>query len=251
MKWIIFMLILFIIIKYNMVIRKLKHHDFKPDIIISPCGFYGLYNLGICHYIKNHFHVKGKKIAGLSSGSFNAFFLCLNKKKSTCMIEELFRLNNIHKKKNIRKYAEDILKTLEINFTIHDINQENLYIGLSHINNLVFHHDFKNIQQLIQCCMGSSFIPGITHKDLIYFYEKKYTLDGALWYRQYKKYIDTEKTLIISPKIFGRYKGNKLIYDSIFRKNLNLYSLYLNGYHDARKNHDYFKKYLKEKKKRV
>jgi hypothetical protein len=241
------MIITLFLLKYNTVKNRLKNHDFKSDIIISPCGFYGLYNLGICHYLKNNFKIKDKKIAGISSGSFNAIFLCLNKKKSTIMIKELFRLNNIHKKKNIRKYAEDVLKSIENNFILDDIYQKNLYIGLSHINNLVFYHDFKNIRQLLQCCMGSSFIPGITHKDLIYFYEKKYTLDGAFWYRHYKKHIDNEKTLVISPRTFGRYKGVKLAYDSFFRKNLNLYNLYLNGYHDARKNHDYFKKYLEEK----
>jgi hypothetical protein len=243
---IIFFILLLLITKCRVVIKKMKNHPFKSDIIVSPCGFYGLYNLGICNYIKNHFILKGKRITGLSSGSFNAVFLCLKKKKSqNIMLKELFRLN--HNKKNIMKYATDILSRMRANFKIEDVRCEDLYIGLSHTNDLVFHHNFNNMDQLLHCCMGSSFIPGITHKNLIYFYENRYTLDGAVWYRYYKKYIDTDKTLIISPKLFNRYNSPRLMYDSLFRKNLNLYQLYLNGYHDAKKNHNYFKRYLKEK----
>jgi hypothetical protein len=234
-----------IAVKYLIVVRKMKNHDFKPDIIISPCGFYGLYNLGICHYIKNNFDIKDKKIAGLSSGSFNAIFLCLGKKSSNKMLLELFRLNNLYSN-NIKKYAENVLDTMNQKFTIDDIKNKHLYIGLSHPNDLVFYHDFNNMNQLMQCCMGSSFIPGITYRNLIHFYNNKYALDGAVWYKHYKKYIDTDKTLVISPKIFKRYGHKNLIYDSIFRKNFQLYQMYLYGYNDARKNHDYFKNYLNE-----
>lgn len=236
-----------IAIKYKIVSRKMKNHMFKPDIIIAPCGLYGLYNLGICHYIKNHFVLKNKKIAGISSGSFNAIFLCLNKNASKIMLKELFRLNNLFDK-NIKSYAKNVLISMNKNFKIDDIKKDReLHIGLSHPNDLVFYHDFKSMEQLMHCCMGSSFIPGLTHKSLIYFYEHRYTLDGAVWYKHYKKYINKEKTLVISPKIFNRYGHQNIIYDSFFKKDFQLYQMYINGYHDAKKNHNYFKQYLIEK----
>jgi hypothetical protein len=234
-----------IMMNYMIVARKMKHHDFKPDIIVSPCGLYGIYNMGICHYIRNHFHTEDKKIAGLSSGSFNAIFLCLDKKPANRMLKETFKLNNKYNN-NIKKYAENIIVSMNKYFTIDDIKNKNLYIGLSHPNDLVFYHDFTTMDQLMKCCIGSSFIPGITYRNLIHFYNNKYAVDGAIWYRHYKKYIDTDKTLIISPKLFNRYGYKNLIYDSLFKKNFNLYQLYLNGYHDARKNHKYFTRFLRE-----
>lgn len=248
MKWrtLIIIIIMLILLKYKMVATKMKHHNFKPDIIISPCGFYGIYNLGICHYIKNNFNIKNKNIAGLSSGSFNSIFMCLNKKSSNKMLLELFRINNLYSK-NIMKYTKHLLDSMKDNIRIDDIKNKNLYIGLSHPNDLIFYTNFNSIEQLLQCCMGSSFIPGITNKKLIYFYKGRYTMDGAFWYKYYKKHIDNEKTLIISPKIFNRYCRRNVLFDSLFNKKLNLYQLYLNGYRDAQKNHNYFKRFLKEK----
>ena len=134
------------------------------------------------------------------------------------------------------------------NFTLNDIKKDReLYIGLSHPNDLVFYHNFKTINQLTNCCMGSSFIPGLTHKSLIYFYEHHYTVDGGLWYKHYRKHINTDEILVISPKLFNRYCGQNVIYNCLFRKDFQLYQMYLNGYYDARKNHNYFKKYLVEK----
>ncbi len=234
-----------IAIKYIIVARKMKHHDFKPDIIVAPCGLYGLYNMGICHYIRNHFDIKDKKIAGLSSGSFNAIFLCLDNKSARRMLKETFRLNNKYSN-NIKKYAESIIVSMNSHFKVDDIKNKNLYVGMSHPNDLVFYHDFKTMEQLMKCCMGSSFIPGITYSNLIHFYNNRYSLDGAVWYVHYKKYIDTDKTLIISPRLFKRYGRKNIIYESVFKKNFNLYQMYLSGYHDARKNHSYFTRFLEE-----
>ena len=239
-----------IALKYIIVARKMKNHNFKPDIIISPCGLYGLYNMGICHYVRNHFHINDKKIAGLSSGSFNSIFLCLDKKSATRMLKETFKLNNKHSN-NIKRYAENIIISMNKNFSIDDIKNKNLYIGMSHSDDLVFYHNFKTMEQLMKCCIGSSFVPGVTYRNLIHFYNDRYALDGALWYRHYKKYIDTDKTLVISPKLFNRYRNGNIIYESLLRKNFNLYQMYLNGYHDARKNHKYFTRFLTERSARI
>jgi hypothetical protein len=249
MKWLrlVAFTTVLVLFKYVSVARKMKNHDFRSDIIISPCGLYGLYNLGICHYIKNHFVLKNKKIAGVSSGSFNAIFLCLNKKSSDVMLTELFRLNNLYCR-DIKGYAKNVLISMNNHFTIDDLKKDrDLYIGLAHTNDLRFYHNFDTMEKLMKCCMGSSFIPKITHKNLMYFYENRYTVDGAVWYKYFKKYIDTDKTLVISPKMFNRYGHRNIIYDSLFKKDFQLYQLYLNGYHDARKNHNYLCKYLDEK----
>ena len=243
MKWLtlIIVILLLIMIKYQTIATKMKHHEFKPDILVTPCGFYGIYNLGICHYIKNHFDLTDKKIAGLSSGSFNAFFLCLKEKKQERkLLKIVFRINNTYSK-NVLQYSNQLMNKMNTEFKINELNTEKLYIGLSHPNDLTFYNNFTEIYQLASCCMGSSFIPGITNKKIMYFYKNRYTLDGGIWYNHYKKHIDENKTLIISPKMFGRFNVNIVI--SIF-KNFQLYQLYIIGYQDAKKNHDYFNKYF-------
>ena len=46
--------------------------------------------------------------------------------------------------------------------------------------------------------------------------------------------------------MFKRYKKTSVSnLNMLVTQNLNLYQMYLNGYNDARNNHDYFLKYLK------
>jgi hypothetical protein len=237
---IIFIIIIFIFLHYKKISKKMKYHNFKADIIINPCGFYGLYTLGICHYIKEHFILNNKKIAGVSSGGLNAFYLCLKKKESRKILKNLLSIPY----QNIIDYGEILFNHMEeINFK--KLNVKNLYIGLSHIRNLVFYSNFKNIQDVIKCCLGSCFVPKLTNRKMIYTYNKSFTVDGGLWYNKYKNYINKEETLVISTSMFQRYNLNPL-QSILYNKNIDTKKLYLQGYSDAKKNHDYFKKYLQE-----
>ena len=156
-------------------------------------------------------------------------------------------MNHVYNK-GIIKYTQSLINVINEKYTIDQIKTDDLYIGVSHPNELAFYHDFKNITHLLDCCMGSSFIPGITHNKLLYFYNQRYTVDGGLWFKHYKKYIDFDKTLVISPRMFNRYNRTSIIVDGLFNKKLSLYQLYINGYNDARKNHKYLSRFLKERK---
>lgn len=74
------------------------------------------------------------------------------------------------------------------------------------------------------------------------FYKSKLTLDGGVFYRDVKK--KEMETLFIDPVMFGRYKPSRLA--GLVTPTISMYQMYLNGYHDARKNHSYFERYFQD-----
>jgi hypothetical protein len=87
-------------------------------------------------------------------------------------------------------------------------------------------------------------VPFITYKDLFYFYKNKLSFDGGLLKRFYLNHIDTEKTLIIKYNMFNRFNWYPL--KSFFKPKYSFYELYIVGYNDAIKNHDYLEKYFRD-----
>jgi len=162
-------------------------------------------------------------------------------------------MNNIIKKsfKQDNKKVSDLLThiqniTKEHKIEDFDCNLTNLYIATSHINKLSIYNNFLTVDEIIRCCTSSSFIPFLTYKDLMYIYKNKICFDGGFYYKKYIKSLTSQNynTLIISFKMFGRFK-NERISKELFRKKVpSSYQLYINDYHDALKNHKYFEKYL-------
>lgn len=209
-----------------------------PDILISPGGRYGTYQLGICHYIKNNFDIKNKKILGFSAGSWNTLFMAIDKKYDNKCLNELFQI----KTKKITGIMKNTKMIIE-KYNITDFDAENIYIASSTLNGLIIYNDFLTIQDLTRCCIASSFIPYLTYNDIFYFYKNRLSLDGGIYCKKYIKTLPSS-TLVISFKMFGRYQ-NMNIFKEIIKKNKpSNYNLYINGYHDARKNHSYFEKYF-------
>ena len=216
--------------------------DLKPDIIISPGGYTGFYQLGICHYIKNNFEYSNKKIFGFSAGSWAGIFLCLKHSLSNKCIRRIFKQTGyccplpkfpIYFKNSMARMKDS------------DFDLSNLYVGMTNINNksMYIKNNFLNVHDCIQSCIGSSFVPLVTYNDIFYFYNHKSVVDGGLCYRKYIKTIDQDKILVISPSLFKTNKKRTLI-RGLFKPNRSLYDLYLLGYHNARKNHDYLAKYF-------
>jgi len=243
-----FIILIFILLWFKIKTFKIDIYKIIPyrvtnnvnaDIVICPGGRYGAYQAGICHYIKNNFDIKNKKILGFSAGSINAIFLSIKKEYDNDCLKQLFKIKS-NKLPNILKKSLNIVESYNIN----DYDVKNIYVGTSTINGLVIHNNFITTQDMTSCCIASSFIPYITHNDIFYFYKNQSSIDGGL---HYKKYLETipNSTLVIRFKMFGRYT-NINIFNEIFKKNKpNMYELYITGYHDAMKNHDYFKLLLR------
>jgi hypothetical protein len=168
--------------------------------------------------------------------------MCLKKEYINNIIKKSFK----HKKLKVSELLTNT-KNITKEYKIEDFNINNLYIATSHINKLSIYNDFLTLDEIIRCCTSSSFIPFLTYKDLMYIYKNKICFDGGFYYKKYIKSLKNQKCdpLIISFKMFGRHK-NERISKELFRKKIPCsYQLYIKGYHDALKNHKYFENFLK------
>lgn len=228
---------------YYHLVKNIKV-DLKPDILLSPGGYNGFYQLGICHYIKNNFDIQNKKILGFSAGSWAGMFLCLNNEHSNHCIKYIF--SQINKCCPLPKMPEIFKKAIE-NYKYTDFNLSNLNIGMTNLStrNIYIQNEFLTIDDCINSCIGSSFVPYVTYKDILYFYKHNCVVDGAIYYKNYVKHIDKNKTLLINTKIFRpKYNIACKRFTGFKKPKRTLYELYLLGYNNARNNHDYLKKYL-------
>jgi NDP-sugar pyrophosphorylase family protein len=61
------------------IIKNKLLNNVDYDIIYYTGGYYGFYQLGVGHYIKNNFNYKNKSTLGISAGSWLAVFMKLDK----------------------------------------------------------------------------------------------------------------------------------------------------------------------------
>jgi len=234
---IIILIYIFYIVKKNIVSKE----NFDYNIIYNTGGYYGFYQLGVCHYIKNNFKYNDKSTLGISAGSWLSLFMNVDKlhtnKFLLLLFKNLKRNTPIHKLPHIFKSAIEpfinYISTKNINILVTDVSECKYKI----------HNKFLSVNDAINCCNASSFVPFVTCKELFYFYNHKLVVDGGLFKKIYMKSIDTDKSLIIKYDMFGRFKHFKL-FKSFRRPKYSLYELYLLGYKDASRNHKYLKQYF-------
>jgi hypothetical protein len=219
-----------------MFTRKLPKLD--ADIIISPGGYKGIYMMGICHYIKNHFDIKSKKILGFSCGSFCALLMRIRPELDNTLLNLMFSLDK--PRESMPTFLNKVVHIVNNTFEYDDFDLSGTKIGITTSTGLKCYDQFLTINELTLCCKCSSFIPFITHNELLLFYKNKLTLDGGIYYKQLKPI--KKETLVISSTMFGRY--SKKITEGLKKPKCSYYQLYLNGYHDAKKNHDVLKAYF-------
>ncbi len=208
------------------------------DVILAPGGYKGIYMIGICHYIKNHFNLSNKKIAGFSCGSFNSLFMRLKPELDHTLLKLMFALRTDIP---MSQLLTDTIDLLNNHFTTEDFDFKDIRVGVSTTSGLVYFQDFIDLKDATECCKSSSFIPFITYNDLFLVYKNRLTLDGGLFYKNIKKYRKKE-TLLVSSSMFGRYADSLI--SGIKKPTTSYYHLYLNGYRDAQKNHAMLSNYF-------
>lgn len=247
MKVILFFLLIFFYI-LKKVIPKIKHKTkecakectgpLDSDIILAPGGYKGIYMIGICHYIKNHFNLSSKSCVGFSCGSFNALFMKLKPELDHKYLRLLFALNH---RLSMSQMLSNVVSTVKTNFVYKDFDLRQTKIGITTSSGLELFQDFDSIEDVTDCCRCSSFVPFITQNDVFLFYKNKLTLDGGVYYKRLKK-TKRKESLLVSSSMFGRYKDSLI---SGFRKpKCSYYQLYLYGYSDAQKNHAFLASYF-------
>lgn len=233
-------IVLFVVILILYVLRKINRQKLPPldaDIVIGPGGYKGVYTIGICHYLKNHFNVGDKTFLGFSSGSFNSLFMTLAKEEEIPFLKNLFTMNE---KGSMVHFLRNIIDGVrKVDDSLFDIKR--IQVGVFTPNGIEYFKQFLTVEDALYCCKCSSFVPFVTYRDIIMFYKNRLIFDGGWYYKSIKKRRDN-RILFIDSTMFGRYKSSLL--SGLRQPSKPLYQLYLDGYHDARKNHAYFEPFF-------
>lgn len=235
--------ILFFLILY--IVKKITYSRLTPldtDIILAPGGYKGIYMIGICHYIKNKFKdsLRSKSITGFSCGSFNALFMRLTPELDNKFLKYLFALDK--KDLSMSQFLSKTVSTIKMQFVYEDFDLRQTRIGVSTSKGLEIFQDFSSIQDVVECCRSSSFVPFVTQPDVFLFYKNKLTLDGGFHYKKVKRN-KRKSTLLITSSMFGRFKDSLIT--GFKRPKCSYYQLYLYGYRDAQRNHTLLENYFK------
>ena len=236
------LLLLLILIMYKYKTIKYSPIDTTQyDIIYNTGGYYGFYQLGICHYIKNNFNYKNKSVLGISAGAWLAIFMALDHNKTNDFLCNVFKKSKLNKP--MYKIA-NLLKDMVYDTPTEYFDISNINIAVTELvtRKMVIHNKFLSVNELSRCATASSFIPFVTQNNAISFYKHKLIFDGGILKKKYIKNIDPDKTLIISFTMFNRFKPYPLF--SFIKPKRSLYELYMLGYHDALKNRSYLEQYF-------
>lgn len=230
--------------------KLLSQYEFiknKRLISISPGGYKGIYTLGTCMYIREHFNLEDFIYSGASAGAWNSLFMCY--KKNAIELKE-----NVVDDSLIRSYT---LNQIELNmkdrilqhYSIDDFDLRRLFIGVTTINtsyraNTTIFSGFTSLEDAINCCIASSHIPLITG-GIINKYNNVFSFDGG--FSKYPYLNILQPALHVTPSMWKSSINKSLDindYTTIFLRKRNFTEMYLQGYLDAKKNNDFLYKSL-------
>ena len=229
----------------NIILNINSTNNEKKVITISPGGFRGFYMLGLCKYLKENYELKDYVFSGASAGAWNSLFLSL-KENDDDFINYIFDIDYTNVK-SLQLIEENVKKAVLNNYKTEDFKLDKVYIGTTVWKKFrfrtVIYNDFSDLEDAINCCIGSSHIPFVTG-NLFYKYRNLLTFDGGFSKYPYVdgKYADVH----ITPSYWEDRKKNKLSqpanlnikdYTTLFsKKEHDLKIMYLQGYKDAKNN---------------
>lgn len=233
------------------LINNLHLHKNTKLISISPGGFKGIYMLGVTNYIKEHYPLQNFVFSGASAGAWLSFIMTY-KGDNKELVDKIGILSSEKHKNNVVKIEKHLQEQILKHYTKDDFDLERVFIGVTRFERLTFHTDiyshFKELQDVIECCIASSHIPLVTG-GFANKYDNKYTFDGGLIVNPY---INIQPILHISPSIwssnkkketpYSLYRNLQLLYDSsalLYGKHLDLQKMYQTGYEDSAKNKEH------------
>jgi len=235
--------------------------DFFKDkklILLSPGGFKGFYLMGISAFIKENYVLDGYIFSGASAGAWNA--LLMTYKHNVSEIVNVLVNDECAKIKDAYSLEKYLKKQIIFNYKTEDFELEKLFIGLTIINNYriktQIYSDFENLEDAIDCCIGSSHIPYVTGK-LTNTYHNTYTFDGGFSKYPYLK--TSPPVLHITPSMWKNINNETITarqnerlnisdYTTLFsRGKYNFRLLYEEGYNDAKLNRWYLDNIFQKK----
>ena len=222
----------------DIYIQKNEFIKNKKIISISRGGYKGFYLMGIVSFIKQHYPLDSYIFSGASAGAWNALFMSYKHDPMLFVGKIMESVGN--KTLSLREIEGVIKKNLLKSYTNQDFDLRRLFIGITTIDNFqiktnIF-SDFDDLEDALDCCIGSSHIPlitgGFTNK-----YHNMYAFDGA--FSRYPYLNISKPTLHISASMWNNTekkhcKTELINYYSMFSKdNIDFTMLYKQGYNDA------------------
>lgn len=224
----------------------------KKVIAISPAGYKGVYTLGTCLYIKDHYNLDDYLFSGASAGAWNALMMTCKKdiklKRSDIINYSIKNSKTIIEMEKLLK--EKILSL----YSTSDFNLDKLFIGITkwegmHTETLIF-HKFNDLEDAIDGCIASSHIPFVTG-GLIHRYRNITALDGGF---SKFPYILRNYSIHITPSMWTKKNSSSNYltveeFTTLFsKKKYNFDTLFEDGYKDAERNKKYLDSIFKQKK---
>ena len=176
------------------------------NINIFGTGLYLPYSMGVLGYIKKYIPIKNYNITGISGGAWCA--LLYSQEKDLSDHDELWdfsigkNVNKISFHTDIRTFQSNIEKNLKLRYLGRNIIDNNNKISIISSNVKTIYNiknvkkdDFTDINDLIDYCLCSSYIPYISGNTFSKKYKDNYYIDGEI---KNSKTIDSSNNNIVS-----------------------------------------------------
>lgn len=219
----------------------------KNVITISPAGYRGFYEFGVCKYIKENYNLDNYIFSGASAGAWNSLLLCY--KGDLKEMEKIIFDDTVYNTKTLLELENSVKNKILSEFKTDDFDLNKLYIGVTSLNdckvNTIIYNDFLTLEDAINCCVASSHIPFITggYKNI---YKNALSFDGGF---SIDPYVDTKNLIFqITPNLWNTkpiqknpfYFFNISDYTTIFsREHFDFNIMIEDGYKDSEKNKEY------------
>jgi len=219
----------------------------KNVITISPAGYRGFYEFGVCKYIKENYNLDNYIFSGASAGAWNSLLLCY--KGDLKEMEKIIFDDTVYNSKTLLELENSVKNKFLSEFKTDDFDLNKLYIGVTSLNdckvNTIIYNDFLTLEDAVNCCVASSHIPFVTggYKNI---YKNALSFDGGF---SIDPYVDTKNFVFqITPNLWNTksiqknpfYFFNISDYTTIFsREHFNFNIMIEDGYKDSEKNKEY------------
>lgn len=211
----------------------------KKIISISPGGFKGFYQFGVCKFIKENYDLEDYVFSGASAGSWNSLALCY--KGDISDIQKVLLHSDIQKVKTIKNLKDVVKINILKHFRSDEFDLHKLYVGTTAIENYqsktIIYGGFDNLEDAVNCCIASSHIPLITG-GIHNVYRNVLHYDGGFSKHPYLN--DEDIVIHITPTIWkgGDSKNNAFRfsdYTTLFsRHNYSFGEMIEEGYNDSK-----------------
>ena len=231
-------------------LRQIAKIPTLPRVIsISPAGFKGFYQLGICKYIKENYDLTHYVFSGASAGSWNSLFLTF--KGDFSEFQRVVIDDNVDNIKNVRELEIVVKNNILTHFDTGDFDLDKLFVGVTTLHRfrskVTIYSNFTDLEDALEACVASSHIPYLTKNGFINVYRNILTFDGGFSRYPYLP----NSVLNITPDIWNNHHHEKnpsrffriTDYTTLFsRDQYSFNEMIEKGYSDSKRNKDYLDK---------